>query len=831
MKSLMKLINSSSVALLMVLLICLAISAGFLWQHQMTSEQHQQAMAEKHVQFAQMIQSTIESKVGIYNQRMAAAAKSPQLATVMASQNASLITTQQQALMSLFPLVNQVCLIDASVDEPNPDACIPITFATLNSLRLAKKDGKAPIAVMQSADKSTYLLLAQSIKDSRNKVVGELVITLADEVVQTLLQSTYSADGYIELQQGDNTSDAIASQGDRQWRQGRPLFDQPLANSHWRLAYWPVISHKDNAHLIVLGIILFSVLLLWFLRERAYRFVVQHDLALLKNQLTDIGNSQLKSEYPAMMAGMGDITDEVKRLSLGGLSKSAEQKPQEVKPIAIEDAAETDIKADKNTLEFTLPAGNTDQAESAALEPEMQIAIVPAIFKAYDIRGIVGETIDHNVMRTIGQAIGSEALDKEQSRLVVGRDGRLSSEALSQALVEGILASGCEVVDIGLVPTPLVSFACEHLNTHSGVMVTASHNPANYNGLKITIADKPIFGAKLQQLYQRILLGDVRSGQGSYSQLEIIDDYIAQVISDVTVTQSLKVVVDCGNGVAGVVIPQLLTALGCEVIQLYCDVDGEFPNHHPNPSDPDNLQDLIVAVQRSNADLGFAFDGDGDRLGTVDGDGNIIWSDRLMIMFAQDVLSRLPGSLVIYDVKCSSLLKDAILDAGGEALMWQSGYALIRDKMQETGAPLAGELTGHIFFNDRWYGFDDALYTACRLIELLTRDPLERHSTEIFAAIPNRESTPEIIVEMDENECRRFIQQFVAEASFQDAKISTIDGLRADFSSGWGLVRASNTVPGLILRFEAETQDGLEEIQQQFKQQMLQVKPTITLLF
>ncbi|MCL4152681.1 UNVERIFIED_CONTAM: hypothetical protein GTU68_061757, partial [Idotea baltica] len=325
--------------------------------------------------------------------------------------------------------------------------------------------------------------------------------------------------------------------------------------------------------------------------------------------------------------------------------------------------------------------------------------------------------------------------------------------------------------------------------------------------------------------------GDVQSGQGNYSQIDIIGDYIEKVVSDVHLTRPLKVVVDCGNGVAGVVVPKLLSALGCEVVELYCDVDGEFPNHHPNPSDPANLQDLIVAVQRSNAELGFAFDGDGDRLGTVDAEGNIIWSDRLMIMFAQDVLSRLPGSLVIYDVKCSSLLKDAILNAGGEALMWQSGYALIRDKMQETGAPLAGELTGHIFFNDRWYGFDDALYSACRVIELLARDPLERNSTEIFSDIPNRENTPEIIVEMDESECRRFIQQFVAEASFQDAKISTIDGLRADFSSGWGLVRASNTVPGLILRFEAETRESLEDIQQQFKQQMLQVKPTITLLF
>ena len=482
-------------------------------------------------------------------------------------------------------------------------------------------------------------------------------------------------------------------------------------------------------------------------------------------------------------------------------------------------------------LDFPSSTKADEELATLELTEVAPVDIVPSIFKAYDIRGIVGETINAQIVKVIGQAIGSEALDKEQPRLVVGRDGRLSSAELSEALIEGIMASGCEVVDIGEVPTPLVYFACEHLQTHSGVMVTGSHNPVNYNGLKISIGGKPLFGASLQQLYQRILQGNVHTGEGSRSSIDVVDDYIAQIASDVHLTRPLKVVVDGGNGVGGPVASKLLTALGCDVIELYCDVNGEFPNHHPNPSDPANLQDLILAVRRSGAELGIAFDGDGDRLGTVDAEGNIIWSDRLMIMFAQDVLSRLPGSLVIYDVKSSSLLEDAILAAGGEALMWQSGYAVIRDKMQETGAPLAGELSGHIFFKDRWFGFDDAVYSAARLIELLARDPLERNSTEIFAAIPSRESTPEIIVEMEELECQKFIQQFVAEASFQGAKISTIDGLRADFASGWGLVRASNTVLGLTLRFEAETQESLQEIQQQFKQQMLQVKPTITLLF
>jgi phosphomannomutase/phosphoglucomutase len=839
MKSLAKLMGNPSIAVLVIFLSCLAIVAGFLWQNQYISKQHQQVITQKQSHIAGIIHSAIENKIAGYNKQIAAVAESPQLATIIARQDPRLIASQQRALMRLFPQASQVCLIEASVDEPDPDACIPITFATLNSLRLAKKEGSAPVAIMQTTQEDAYLLLTQSIKDNNNKVMGILAITMPAKVVQKLLLPEFSTEGYIELQQGANTISAIASQGDKQWRQGQPLLNQPLAKSHWRLAYWPAEAAKSSAYLVVLGIVLSLVLLMWLFRERSHRFVLLHDLDVLKNQLTDLSNSQLKATYPTVIPEMVTITDEIKRLGqtlpiIPKVKKGEANKPQVESGNAESDSAvkSSEIKPESNELEFSLPVENSLEIQPLdVVDKEAPIDIVPSIFKAYDIRGIVGETINKQVVRTIGQAIGSEALDKDQSRLVVGRDGRLSSSDLSEALIEGIIASGCEVVDIGQVPTPLVYFACEHLNTHSGVMVTGSHNPANYNGLKITIAGKPVFGASLQQLYQRVLQGNLRSGQGSVSSAYVIDDYIAQVKGDIHLTRPLKVVVDCGNGVAGVVVPQLLTALGCEVIELYCEVDGSFPNHHPNPSEPANLQDLILAVRRSGAELGIAFDGDGDRLGTVDAEGNIIWADRLMIMFAQDVLSRLPGSLVIYDVKSSSLLEDAILGAGGEALMWQSGYAVIRNKMQETGAPLAGELSGHIFFNDRWYGFDDAMYSACRLLELLARDPLERNSTQIFAAIPNRESTPEIMVDMAELECHKFIQQFVAEASFQGAKISTIDGLRADFPSGWGLVRASNTVPGLTLRFEAETQESLQEIQQQFKQQMLQVKPTITLLF
>jgi phosphomannomutase/phosphoglucomutase len=822
MKGLAKLMGNPSIALLVILLSCLSILAGFLWQHQQVTSQHQQSNLSKQKHIAEIIHASVEGKVDLFKQQMASIAQFPQLATIISQRNPRLIASQQRALARLFPAVKKACLIAAHVDELDPSACIPITFATLNSLRQAKTEGSAPIAVMQAGTADSYLLMTQSIKNSQDKVVGVLAMTVDTKIVNQLVSAQFGSEGYVELQQGAQGQAPLVMQGDHQWRQGPPLYQKKVAKSHWHIAYWPAIQTQTNSYLLVAGIVLSLVLLMWLFRERSQRFVLNHDIGQLRQQLADLNISQLKANYPMVNPEMDEVVDDIQTLAqtlpIAKKAKSTE---------AIAAASEPEI-----ALEFAEPTLSLDDASvELKVETRPTIELAPSIFKAYDIRGIVGETIDEQTFRTIGQAIGSEALDQDQPRLVVGRDGRLSSESLSVALIEGIIASGCEVVDIGQVPTPVLYFACEHLHTASGVMVTGSHNPANYNGLKIVIADRPIFGAKLQQLYQRILQGNVHSGQGSLNNADLIDDYIAQVMSGIHLSRPLKVVVDCGNGVGSLVVPKLLSAMGCEVIELYCEVDGHFPNHHPNPSEPANLQDLILAVQRSGAELGLAFDGDGDRLGVVDTEGNIIWSDRLLMMFAQDVLSRLPGALVIYDVKCSGLLEEVVLSAGGEALMMASGYALLRDKMKETGAPLAGEMSGHIFFNDRWFGFDDALYSAGRLLELLARDPLERSATEVFAAIPNRESTPEMMVEMDELESQKFIRQFTAEASFPGAKVVTIDGIRADYPTGWGLVRASNTVPGLVLRFEADTQENLQEIQQQFKQQMLQVKPTITLLF
>ncbi len=456
-----------------------------------------------------------------------------------------------------------------------------------------------------------------------------------------------------------------------------------------------------------------------------------------------------------------------------------------------------------------------------------------SIFRAYDIRGIVGESLTEALVERIAQAIGSQAQSLEPNqtpRLVVARDGRLSGPNLQAALIRGLRASGCDVIDIGMLPTPLLYFATHHYATGNGVMLTGSHNPPNYNGMKIMLGGKTLSGEGIQALKTRFDNNDLYSGAGGLECREIADAYVQRVLSDVKLQagRRFKVVVDAGNGVAGVLAPRLLRELGCEVIELFCEIDGHFPNHHPDPTQPKNVQDLIRVVQAQQADLGLGFDGDGDRLGVVDAQGHIIWPDRQLMLYALDVLSRHPGGRIIYDVKCSRHLHKVISEAGGEPIMWKTGHSFMKTKLAEGGL-LAGEMSGHIFFKERWYGFDDALYTAARLLEILSKDP--RPPQAVFADLPDAVSTPELQVSMSEGEHFAFMQTFVQEADFGAAQVSLIDGLRVEFDDGWGLVRPSNTTPCLVLRFEADSSAALQRIQAVFRQQLLAQKADLDLPF
>lgn len=455
--------------------------------------------------------------------------------------------------------------------------------------------------------------------------------------------------------------------------------------------------------------------------------------------------------------------------------------------------------------------------------------ISESIFRAYDIRGIVDETITPEVILLLGRAIGSAAQEQGERTIITARDGRLSGPVLIEALHQGLRESGCNVIHIGLVPSPVLYFATRTLSTHSGVMLTASHNPANYNGLKIVLAGKSLSEETIAALYTRIQKGSFKSGSGGYQEINILEDYMNRIVGDIKLKRSLRVVVDCGSGIAGVVAPELLRRLGCEVVELFCEVDGRFPHHHPDPSVPENLTDLIQSVAQHKADLGLALDGDGDRLGVVTNKGEIIWPDRQLMLYATDVLSRNPGALIIYDIKSTRNLVDVIKQQGGRSLMWKTGHSIVKAKLEESGALLAGEMSGHIFFKERWYGFDDGLYTAARLLEIIAKG--NQSSSEVFAALPNSINTPELKLAIAEDKKFAFMQAFQNTVEFPNASISKIDGVRAEFSDGWGLVRASNTSPYLILRFEADSKEALQRIQALFAEALLARDPTFQLPF
>lgn len=451
------------------------------------------------------------------------------------------------------------------------------------------------------------------------------------------------------------------------------------------------------------------------------------------------------------------------------------------------------------------------------------------IFKAYDIRGIVGKTVTPENVEKIGHAIGSEARARNLTAIAIGRDGRLSGPELSQALARGIRNSGIDVLDVGMVATPMLYFAAHELCRYSGVMVTGSHNPPEYNGFKIVLGGQTLAAETIQALRLRIENNDLSHGTGSYTEHAIADRYIARITGDIKLNRPIKVVVDCGNGVAGAFAPMLYRGLGCEVIELFCDVDGSFPNHHPDPSVPENLNDVIAALKSTDAEIGLAFDGDGDRLGVVTKNGAIVNPDRQLMLFSADVLSRNPGGKIIFDVKCTRNLAPWISQHGGTPVMWKTGHSFIKSKLIETQALLAGEMSGHMFFKERWYGFDDGLYAGARLLELLSR---EDDIGATLNNLPDSLNTPELQVRVAEGENHALIAQLQRDAVFDNPQqIITTDGLRVEYSDGFGLARASNTTPVIVLRFEADNAAALQRIQEDFRRNILQAKPDAQLPF
>ena len=695
-------------------------------------------------------------------------------------------------------------LVAGEIDV-NPNGVVPIRFAELDLLRRAERGEKAFAEAAFINEKWQIHFVAPVLAGRDLPVIGTLMLTLDGEQVNQILRATDDSLGEKVLEQKFAYSPTLSifKVGVGTAAASKSL---NIPNSNWQIKYTPSNNLLQRAE---------EAPTLWILAIgccTAFSFFVA---LILSRFLVRVERDAEQNLAPTIA--------EVNKATIAAIADTALSplfQKQDILDIAV-------IDEDENILGLH-DTRNKKQAAAAVVIDE---ASVPAhIFRSYDIRGVVGKDLNIALAEKIGQAVGSEALDKGEQALIVARDARTHSQDLTTALIKGILQSGCNVVNIGVVPTPLMYFATYHFSdVHSGVMVTASHNPAEYNGFKVVINNNALADEAVLELRLRILTQRIHHGVGEESFREIIPHYIERIFSDVALACDVSIVIDAGNAVTGIVAPQLFEELGCQVTPLYCELDGTFPNHDPDPTQEHNLLALIEKVKEVNADIGVAFDGDGDRLVVVTPKGDIIWPDRLLMLFAKDILARHPGADVLFDVKCSRQLNQVISGYGGRPIMWKTGHSPMKAKMVETGALIGGEYSGHIFIKDRWYGFDDGIYAMARLLEIITlRD---QSIDDIFSAFPQLIVTPEIKVAVPDREKFDLIKKLTETGDFQNGNITNIDGIRVDYSKGWGLVRASNTSPALTLRFEAESEEALAIIQQIFKRELLKVDATLALKF
>jgi len=724
------------------------------------------------------------------------------------------------ALAADIPGALLLRLVPAGTVQPDESRQPPLTYASLALLRqAAAQDKPAVIELHLGGTPDAHVALVRRVPPA-GEPVGFLHLALDPKVIDDAVATLDGKGLEIEVRQSVPGAPPLVLAKQGRAADGRvDIAQAPVPGTSWQL----VLRRRGGAGVGGDGFALPSLLL----PAGGLALAAVAALVLLRRRRAGgAGGPVETSDYQgAVRAILEGQYPGLEALLPGTLARplSAAQ-PLPAQDVHTRTAEMPAFDASATTVH------QPNEAEAPAPQAEAT-AIDPVIFRSYDIRGVVGTSLTNDAMRQLGRAIGSEAQALGQQTVIVARDGRVSSVSLQESLVEGLLSTGCDVLEIGLVPTPVLYFATHYLDTRTGVMITGSHNPPEYNGLKIVLDGTALSGDAIQAIRRRVEQQDYASGQGTLQQTEIVPDYIRRISEEIPVSlgRTLKVVVDCGNGVPGIVAPHILRAIGHDVIELYCEVDGDFPNHHPDPSEPANLEDLIIMVKHEDADLGLAFDGDGDRLGVVDREGNILWADRQLMLFARDVLSRNPGATIVYDVKCSRRLADVIREAGGVPLMWKTGHSLIKSKMVETGALLGGEISGHICFKERWYGFDDALYAAARLLELLVDAKIPPE--ELFAGLPSGVATPELKIPMPEERHTEFMEKIGVAADFPDAEITDIDGLRVDLPNSWGLVRASNTTPCLVLRFEGDDAQALAEIQERFRHLLLAVDPGLELPF
>jgi len=804
--------------------------------------------------------SRVNLAIATYTKGIAIVAKDPLTRQILLSGDAQKIATRQQQILKLFPnslslrLVKEGNLRTTQLTQPHVGfACIDM----LNQSRTTKKPPGVETHVFGTAQQHVDFV-HPILSDAGGRVVGYVHLTVNVEMISVWLKKSNAID-YVELYQKAgkaHKSLLIGKSGSASLRTSEKQIRYPILNTTWEVRVWPsksVDAKYDRFltySLLFVGVALFAgiIYLFWRSLSRALTKDIDNLVSLVVSTL----RGKKKHEYKMEMKEFNDAAKQLNDiLSNQNIERERDDESANIhmssmeielnspsmfdtgESLQVEELDEDSIANLHQQEKQVASSNNNQQSISQAAEASMNNTMSPIppaeIFKAYDIRGIVGKSLTADYAELIGQALGSEAATRGVTSIAFARDGRLSGPELGQSLVKGILSTGIDVVDIGMVPTPILYFAAHQLTNGSGVMLTGSHNPPDYNGFKMVLAGDSLAEDSIQILRKRIELNDFAKGKGNYSTVPMLDKYISRVTSDVKMKRPLKIVVDCGNGVAGGVAPRLYKAMGCEVIELYCDIDGKFPNHHPDPSQPKNLVDLIEAVKVHKADLGMAFDGDGDRLGVISSDGNVIWPDRLLMLFASDVLSRNAGAQIIFDIKCTSNLTKVIWEKGGEPLMWKTGHSLIKKKMKQSGALLAGEMSGHVFFKERWYGFDDGIYSGARLLEILAADV--KQPRVVFAGLPDSFNTPELQVQMREGANHAFIEKLLDNPDFGEANLTMIDGVRADYADGWGLVRASNTTPCLVLRFEGQTKEAMLKVQARFKQVLHAIDETLVLPF
>lgn len=780
----------------------------------------------------------------------------PRLIQAIKSNNSQLLAQISQEIKSSLPGVINVTLFKRGTAKLNKDAFPPINFSVLDMIKQTerKKPSYPEIQMLKVApsgsntsqsseagdqeqmQERTVLRIVMPIRDG-DKVYGTILSSFDYEPIIKDLAPLNPNAGALTIKQQFPDSRATEI-----FTFGQPFGDQLASvtakskTPHWQAQFtlhksYSEIHHNETlfwtAILIIGAICWLSAISVYFV----FRGRLKKDLRSLERYFNIITAGETDTAPKFNIRYFNEtavrILDLIDALVAAQHTRSAKAKRTN-KPASMVDST-LDLNLEKNESE--LFGFDSTEEEDSTSTPTGQTgdSRLDEIFRAYDIRGIVDETLTSDIVLSIGKAIGSEVLSQGESSIAVARDGRISGPELSQALIKGITSTGCNVINIGMTPTPLLYFAAQELNTNSGAMLTGSHNPVNYNGLKIVINGTTLANESLQALKHRIENNDFATGNGSVEENSVDSTYIDRIVEDVILARPMKVVVDAGNGVAGELAVELLTQLGCETIPLFCEIDGHFPNHHPDPSQPKNLEALIQEVKNQDAEIGIAFDGDGDRIGVVTNSGKMIYPDRLMMLFARDLLSRNPGADIIFDVKCTRDLLDMISNLGGRPIMWKTGHSLIKAKIKETGAILAGEMSGHIFFNDRWYGFDDALYSAARLLEVISMEA--GNSDEVFDEFPEKCSTSELNIPVDEQNKFDIIEQVKKKGKFGQGKLTEIDGVRVDYDDSWGLVRASNTTPMLVCRFEGDNEEALDKVKIAFKNAIHKVDADLEIPF